>query len=340
MAYWDVLKRQRFVVGSVMFLITVGAIITSLFLPVYYKAEAVIMPISGGSKGGGLAAVASQLGGLGSLVDVGGGGGSSSRQFMALLKSKSLAEKIIEEYNLAPVFFGEAEVKRMSKNKMLELSVQELLASSVKFLDDRKDNTIRITAEFQNPQLAADIANGYVKGLQEFVSMNSFTVAKRNRVFIENQLQQNKRELLIAGKELNLFYKTPQISNVEAKIDVPTEVGGTTQKLSELEEMKTDVEASLSVKDVPQQVYLQYLTMRRNLLVQINGLLTQQYEMARIEEAKEDLAFQVVDSARVPEKKSRPNRTRVVFSNFIASIFLGIFTAFLFERIQILRAKS
>ena len=82
------------------------------------------------------------------------------------------------------------------------------------------------------------------------------------------------------------------------------------------------------VQDVPQQVYLQYLTLRQELLGRMNALLTQQYEMAKIEESKEDLSFQVIDWARVPLRKDRPKRAQIVASAFILSAFISVLYLF------------
>jgi len=206
-------------------------------------------------------------------------------------------------------------------------------------MDNMKNGTITISTEFKDPKISTDVANGYVEGLQELISKNSFTVTKRNRIFIEGQLAQNKRELLEAGKELNEFYKSGKVSSVKSTIDVSVEsnqISNTDQAIISVEMLrknKEDIESKI-VKGVPQQVYLQYLTLRRNLLTQINTLLTQQCEIAKIEEAKDELAFQVIDPARVPEKRSKPKRKQMVMMVFVSSLFLSVFTAFFMEYLE------
>ena len=59
-------------------------------------------------------------------------------------------------------------------------------------------------------------------------------------------------------------------------------------------------------------------------------LLTREYELARIEEAK-DLGLptiQILDRAVVPEMKSKPKRGRMVMLSGIVALFIAIFAAF------------
>ena len=309
--YWVLLKKyKKFIAGSVG-LVTIVTAIISLVMPAYYKVGVVIMPV-GGNRGG----LAGQLGGLAAIVGLGGGGGpTASQKLMTLLQSRTLAERVVDRYDLTSVF-----AEKFSKGKSLKKEeAVGLLRDSVKFDEDSlKSGTIRISAEFKNPNVAADIANGYPEALREYVNENTLTSAKHDRVFIEQQLANNKRELLETGLGLNEFYKSGKVSSVESKVDVPIEeLSVQHAELAGLQKQLADIETKMVVKGVPQQVYLQYLTLQRNVLTQVNSLLTQQYEMAKIEESKNDLVFQVIDSAQVPEKRSRPKRKQMVMMAFV-----------------------
>ena len=59
------------------------------------------------------------------------------------------------------------------------------------------------------------------------------------------------------------------------------------------------------------------------------GLLTQQYEQARLDEAKEPVVFQVVDIATPPAIKSAPKRALIVIISTLAGFFLSILWVFL-----------
>lgn len=325
--------------------ITLSATLISIFLPKTFKASAVIMPIGGKSGGsGGLAALAGQLSGMPSLAGL-SGANSPTQQFMSLLKTRTLAEVVINENNLLPAL-----LKKLSDDPALnmERGVKVLRTEHITFTEDKKGGIITIDAVFQDPRLAADVANGYVAGLQQFIKGNALTVAKRNRIFIEKQLAENDSDLLQAGKEINEFYKGGKVSNIDAFIDVPLNsfLSAGEQKIAPddifsidkfetILKKKRDVEEQLGalkvVKNVPQQVYLQYLALKKTILVQVNGLLTQQYEMAKIEESKEELAFQLIDPAIPPTMRYSPKRGQIVMTSFFSSFFLALAAIFFAE---------
>jgi len=60
-------------------------------------------------------------------------------------------------------------------------------------------------------------------------------------------------------------------------------------------------------------------------------LLAKQFEMAKIEEAKDSSILQVLDSADIPDKKSGPPRLFLVLGVVLAALFLSICWAFIGE---------
>ena len=93
------------------------------------------------------------------------------------------------------------------KQPTMEDAVKKM-KEDVTTMDDKKAKTINIAGIFKSPELVARVVNAYVEELQKFINANAFTTAKRNRIFIEGQLAENKTELLEAGKEINDFYRT------------------------------------------------------------------------------------------------------------------------------------
>jgi len=63
----------------------------------------------------------------------------------------------------------------------------------------------------------------------------------------------------------------------------------------------------------------------------IFDILARQFELAKLDEAKEGAVIQVVDPAIVPDKKSFPKRTLIVigatFVGFLAGIFVALWKA-------------
>lgn len=289
--------------------------------------------------------------GLGGLLGGLGEAASLSSKLLAILKSRSLAERMIEKHDLMKVLYAKLwdeqnqrwKIKDPKKIPTMEDAVKTLF-SQVSFIEDKKSKLIIIKAEMSNPQIAAEIVNGYLAELTNFINKNAFTMAKRNRIFIEGQLERNKVEFLESGKQLSSFYSTNKISNIVPTVDVnmtipiPDEIMDVqreTENLQKkLEETHQEIQEQKVVSAVPQQVYLQYLTLRRELLGKVNALLTQQYEMAKIEEAKEELNFQVIDWAKVPMRKYKPKRAQIVMITFVLSLFLSVFYVFSRDYLQ------
>lgn len=386
----SVILKRKFTIILIVFVTVVTSVFVSLFLPISYQAETVIMPIS---TQRGTSSFLSQLGGLASVMGLGNvsAGTSPLDQFMVLLKSKTLARKIIEKNNLMPVIFASEwdEEKKSWKNNdptqqpKIEDAVGNLREGLVRFISSKQENIIIIRAEMPTAKLAAEVANSYAEGLRNFIGMNSFTIAKRNRIYVENTLAQNKVDLLKAGKELNEFYRGGKISNIESLMDVQTSLVSSDtnvgeifsndnsqpliaknvqnsaladfEVLNKLQKQKDEIELEFKrkfiikpdpiskngtvVKDIPQQVYLQYLTLRRNILAQINAVLSQQYEMAKVEESKDELFFQILDEAVEPIQRFKPKRKLIVISAFMASLFLSIMWIFLLEYLDRTRKK-
>jgi tyrosine-protein kinase Etk/Wzc len=59
--------------------------------------------------------------------------------------------------------------------------------------------------------------------------------------------------------------------------------------------------------------------------------LTKQYEVAKINEAKDSSSLQVLDEAIAPIKKSKPMRALIVFISTVTGFFISIFIVFIQE---------
>ena len=116
--------------------------------------------------------------------------------------------------------------------------------------------------------------------------------------------------------------------------DIRGELSKLDLKKQELTTKIQEEEKEGIVRAVPSQVYLQYLTLQRELQGRVNALLTQQYELAKIEEAKEDLTFQVIDKAVPPVRPSWPQKKIIIPLSFAAGLFFSIFLAFFLEYIR------
>jgi uncharacterized protein involved in exopolysaccharide biosynthesis len=62
-------------------------------------------------------------------------------------------------------------------------------------------------------------------------------------------------------------------------------------------------------------------------------LLGKQYELARIDEAKDATIIQVLDKGVEPDRKSKPKRTLIVLLSTLVAFFFSVLWAFIYEAI-------
>jgi tyrosine-protein kinase Etk/Wzc len=93
--------------------------------------------------------------------------------------------------------------------------------------------------------------------------------------------------------------------------------------------------SDVAVRKVPEAA-LEYVRRLREVKYRetLLDLLTRQYEMARIDEAKDAAIVQVLDKAEVPEMRSSPHRTTLVLTAFFLAFSFAVVVAFLLESFQ------
>lgn len=337
LVYCEVLWRKRVLITLLVVMAAVGSTVWSFTIPPTFRSSAVIMPV-GANRGGGLSALAGSFGGT--AASLLGMSSSVSAQLFALLQARMLAERVIQDGHFMTSLFPNQELDLHKA----ALSVQQMM----RFEENTKTMTITISAEATSPQLAHDLVSAYIAAMGKLISEKAFTQAKRYRLFIEGQVAKNKRDLLEAGKALNTFYKDGQVSSVESKVDVPIDFSATIEgdrssfweRYAQLERDKSLIENRFNesgekvIRGVPQQVYLQYLSLRRELLGQMSAMLARELEMAKMQEAKDNLTFEVVDPALLPHQRAKPNRRALVIMTTLVALFGSISFAFALEWLQ------
>jgi tyrosine-protein kinase Etk/Wzc len=101
-------------------------------------------------------------------------------------------------------------------------------------------------------------------------------------------------------------------------------------------------QSSLSLDKAP-EVKLQYARLQRDALIQnkLFTLLTQQLEQAKIDEARDETAFQLLDKAVPAEEKTKPKRALIVGLVAVVSTFIAAFVAFFRDSVDtILRTRE
>ena len=370
--YWRVIRKRWKTIAWIFIVSVVTAGIVSLLMTPLYRATTTMLPLeSSGSQ------VSAALRNLTSLPFVGGMvpgiGGASADKLVAVLESRTVAEDVIETLDLIKALF------EGDHDEPPTLQDAARLLSSITQITNDKKGLISVSVEHKDPKLAADIANQYTLALQDFLKENALSMAKRNRIFIENQLDTVKEELREAEEAMKRFQTSKKIvamdaqteAAIKAMADLRAQITAREVQLGvmkqfstasnpdvlrledELRELKKQVNileskgpnpetnAWPSLSEAP-TIGLEYIRLKRKALTQekVFELLTQQYEIAKIDEAKEDVTFQVIDRAIPPEKRIKPKRKLNVMLAGIVSLFVGIFLVFFLEYMENLKQRE
>jgi len=361
--YWRVIIKRWRIIALIFWASVIAAAIVSLLMTPIYQAKATIMPIE--SSGGRLS---SALRSLGSVPFVGGMlpsvDGASANKLEAVLKSRTMAEDVIQALGLIKILFEGPQ----DEPPTLQNAVRSLTGIT-KITDDKK-GLINIAVEYKDPRIAADIANQFTVALKRFLNENALSMAKRNRIFIKNQLKKVKKELHNAEEAMKNFQTDKKIIAMDAQTEASitalaslkaqvtakeVQLGVMRQYATlsnpdvlrlkdELRELKKQLTMSESKGSNPEadafpslseapELGLQYIRFKRDAVThqKVYELLTQQYEIAKIDETKEDITFQVIDSAIPPDKRIKPKRMLNVMLAGVVSLFAGIFLVFFLE---------
>ncbi len=342
-------KHKKVIIGAPLIVAVITAII-SFIIPPTYTATTQIMPPQQQS---GASALLGQLGALSSLAGASGGLKNPNDLYVAMLKSCTVSDNLISRFKLQAVY----ETKFPSETR------KALAKASV--ITSGKEGLIAVQVEDEDPKRAAAIANGYVEELQKLTQVLAVTEASQRRLFFEKQLFQAKQALgdaeislkqvqektgllqldeqakalikagaelkgQIAIKEVELgAIRTFATGNNPDLVRTQQVVGGMRAQLAKIET------GSVSTSKAP-EAGLEYLRKVRNLKYAetVYEILAKQFEMAKIDEAKEGSMIQVLDKALVPDRKSKPKRAMMVLLSAIATGFLAILYAFIKEALQ------
>lgn len=334
----------------------VSGLIISFLIPAQYKSTVHLMPPEQGSGAGMaamLAAVTSKIGlsssGLaGDLL----GMKNSGTLFVGILGSRTIQDRLIDQFDLRKVYW-----------RSTYEATRKKLESRSDIFDDRKTGIIEISVSDTDRHRAQQLAQAYVDELNRLVAQVSTTAAHKERVFLEGRLAVVLKDLKQAEVDLsqysskNATLSLPEqgkamlqaAATLEGQIiaaqselkglqqiyaDDNVRVRAVKAKIAELQKQSrklagtpdSDDSDSLypSIRRLP-VVGVKYADLYRNAKVQevVFETLTQQYELAKVQEAKETPSVKVLDSASWPEKKSFPPRILMT----IAFVFFSVIGA-------------
>jgi capsule polysaccharide export protein KpsE/RkpR len=240
-----------------------------------------------------------------------------------------------------------------------------------------KDGLIRITVTDSDPNVAAEIANAYVDEFRKLSAHLAVTEASQRRMFFEQQMLEANDKLATAEEAMKNTEQKTGVLQVDSQSRALIESAATLRGQIAAKTVQLQAMRSYSTENNPQIIVaVQELNALKAQLAQLNGkeaasnsdiilsknnlltsqvayvrnlrdlryyeaieqILAKQFEMAKLDEAREGAVIQVPQVATPPDKRSFPLRTITIAVAFLVSLFLSSLGCFFWESFQ--RSKS
>ncbi len=359
--YLGILVRYRKLIFYDVLIFTILAIVISFLLPPKYRATAQILPPSEESEFAGVLGAGglsipklSRLARGGSLLP----GATPSDLIAAILGSRTIQERVIIKCDLMKVYkikkSMELAVRTLSQATKIRVSEEGVVtivveAPKPKLAADIANSYIEELDRFLKE---SNMSRG--KNMRLFIekrltsALNELKTAQESlRVFQERHrvvaLDEETKAVIDAYASLKAeLLKREMELGIVQNVSTPDNfyLAGIKREIAEFRRQLAEIETGKRGKGygagfaVPfanlPAVAAEYARRLRDYRVQeeIYALLIQQYEQAKILEARDTPTITVLDYARIPERRSFPKRRIIVFSAFLLSLFGGVLLAF------------
>lgn len=324
----------------------IAALGISFLVPPTYTAKTQFLPPQ--QQQSAAAGLLQSLGSLGGLAGAAAGIKNPADQYIAYMKSNAVKDALIDRFKLM-----ERYDEKYKDDARKELDKQARIASG-------KDGLISVEFDDKDPKFAAEVANAYVEELRTVLGRLAVTEAQQRRLFFEKQLLKAKENLTASEQAL----KATGISDSVLKSNPATAVAGIAALKAQItaQEVKLGAMRGYLAETAPD--FRQAMTELANLRAQLakqdkadegNGagqgdyisryrdfkyhetlfeLFAKQYELARVDEAREGAVIQVLDAAQPPERKSKPKKALIAIIATLATGFVLLLFVFIRQALR------
>lgn len=336
----------------------------SLAIPPSFTSTTIILPPQQQSSA--VSAIMGQLGGLAGAAGSLAGLKNPNDLYVGILQSRTVGDNLIRRFKLQERY----EAQTMSDTRK-ELARQTDIASV------KSTGMISISATDHDPRTAAEIANAYVEELASLTRTLAVGEASQRRLFFEKQLKESKDQLANAEVHLRTTQETTGMikpdDQVKAIIAGLAQLkGAIAAKEVQLNGMRTfstaqnpefiraqeelrTLRAQLGRSEKSQgapdgdfmvptgkipAIGVEYVRALRDVKYYetMYELLAKQFELAKIDEARDATLIQQLDKALPAERKSKPKRAIVTLFALLGGGVLAVLLAFVWEAYQ--RSRS
>lgn len=354
------LSQNKKVILQITIAVAVLAVIVSLLLPKMYTATATILPPQESPST--LSSMLGQFGAISGLSSRDLGLKNPSDLFVAMLKSRSIQDQIVDSFDLRKIYG----IKTIQGARTTLDGRSQITAGD--------EGLITIAVSDRDPNRAAALANAYVDGLHSLNEHLAISEAAQRRLFYQQKLDAEREDLSRADLALRQVQEASGLVQPDAQGRAIVDAVANTQAQVAIQEVKLQAMRTYATENNPDlkraeqelaglraelaklerstgqlgngnlevptrrlpEVELDYLRRMRDVKYHesVYEFLSKQLEAARIDEAKDAVIVQVVDKAVPPEKKSSPRRTLIVLVSTVLAFVLACFGVLLVAAFQ------
>jgi len=350
--------RQKWLVIIITGVAAVLSVLYSLSKPNIYTATSTLLPISGSSS------ALSQYAGLAAMAGVSLPNASSADptvKIQAILNSRELATKVINELDLIPKLIKEPE--KLKTISPLSAALQTFQKNIFSVSVDTKTSVIKVSAKTKDPALSARIVNTAIDLLQQDLENRVLTASGKNIVVLEQQAAEQEKKVRELQNTMAEYQKknkliAPQTQSqqgldlyrslIQQKITLEIQISSLENALTEDNPKISQSKAQLAaiqkqiedfertgggvgpaMAETPKALF-EYANLQAQLelATKIYGGLLSSIENLRLQDATEKVFVEVIDPAVPPELKSEPARATMCVVGTLAGVFAGLLLAF------------
>ena len=356
--------RQKWLVIIITAAAAVLSVLYSLSKPNIYTATSTLLPISGSTS------ALSQYAGLAAMAGVSLPGASSADptvKIQAILNSRELATKVINELDLIPKLIKEPE--KLKTISPLSAALQTFQKNVFSVSVDTKTSVIKVSAKTKDPELSARIVNTAIDLLQQDLANRVLTASGKNIVVLEQQAAEQEKKVRELQNKMADYQKknkliAPQTQSqqgldlyrslIQQKITLEIQISSLENALSADNPKISQARAQLAaiqkqiadfektgggvgpaMTETPKALF-EYANMQAQLelATKIYGSLLTSVENLRLQDATEKVFVEVIDPAVPPELKSEPARANMCVVGTLAGGFASLLLAFARQALQ------
>lgn len=207
------LGEEKLFITKIAGAITLITLVVSLIMTPIFTAKTTFLVPS--NSGGGLAGAIGALGSLGALTGGGGGvsgllgGKTPEDQYIELLKSDTIANELINEFDLQKRY-----------DKKFRFQTQKALEDNTKITSLKKAGMIDLEFSDEDPQFAAKVANAYIAKLKKMMETFALTESAQRKEYFRGELLRAKKDLDVVTEFREMKIRESMVAMIQAQYEM------------------------------------------------------------------------------------------------------------------------